>query len=286
MQRRAAAAYFVILVVVGAGALGFVQVGMSAPEVSIDGPAYTEGDTLTVGDRTYEVTSVDTETTGGDHGEPEETVFVGEIQWTDESARMTATLDNDSTVTYQGGEYRLLVDGSDGFELVEVRNVSAVLAADPAVENETLTRDGEAFVRYRNGTTRPLSAYLPTPERLAFGVGDDYAYDTGEGAVTATVDSVSAAEVTLAWTASETTTIELDEGGNLTLGADGQPYFVHFVDDETVQILPTDQYYDSYQQQLDEIDYFEERRNGVWGVVILTFLVGLVLVTAAFMPVK
>jgi len=287
MQRRAAAVYFVLFVLIGAGALGFVQVGMSEPTVQFpDAPEYASDETITVDGRTYTVANVTAVTTGGEEGEGGEEVIRGNLTWTNESARMTATLENGSMTTYEGAEYNVSLDNATGaVTLTGVQNVSAILAADPAVEDQPLVQDGTRYVRYvENGSLQLLSAYLPEPERLTFAVGDDYRYLAESGNVTATVTSVTTDTATLSWTTSVTNRIPLEEGANVTLN--GQQHFVHFAGEESVQVLPTGQYYGAYQSQLAEIDYWGERRNGVWGVVILAFLVGLILLATAYMPVK
>ncbi|MEF8886792.1 MAG: hypothetical protein V5A30_03225 [Haloarculaceae archaeon] len=288
MQRRAAAVYFVLFVLIGAGALGFVQVGMSEPTVQFpDAPEYASDETLTVDGRTYTVANVTVVTTGGeDHGGEAGEEVRGNLTWVNESARMTATLENGSMTTYEGAEYNVSLDNATGaVVLVESQNVSAILAADPAVEDEPFVQNSTRYVRYvDNGSLQRLTAYLPEPERLTFAVGDDYRYPAESGNVTATVSSVTADAATLSWTTSVTNRIPLEEGGNVTLN--GQQHFVHFPSEEQVQILPIEEYYGTYQSQLAEIDYFEERRNGVWGVVILAFLAGLVLLATAYMPVK
>jgi hypothetical protein len=291
MQRRAAAVYFVLFALIGAGALGFVQVGMSEPTVQFpDAPEYAPDDTTTVDGRTYTVANVTAVTTGGEEGGHGggggEEVIRGNLTWVNESARMTATLENGSMATYEGAEYNVTLDNATGeVVLVETQNVSAILAADPAVEDAPFAQNGTRYVRYvENGSLQRLAAYLPEPERVSFAVGDDYRYPADSGNVTATVSSVTADAATLSWTTSVTNRILLEEGSNVTLN--GQQHFVHFPNEESVQVLPVDEYYGNYQSQLTEIDYWHERRNGVWGVVILTFLGGLVLLATAYMPVK
>jgi hypothetical protein len=288
MQRRAAAVYFVLFVLIGAGALGFVQVGMSEPTVQFpDVPEHAPNDTITVDERTYTVANVTVVTAeGGDHGgEGGETVR-GNLVWTNDSARSTATLADGATTTYQGTEYNVGLDNETGqVTLTAVQNASAVITTDPAVEDTRLVQNGTAYVRYvENGSLQLLSTYLPDPDRVSFSVGDDYRYPTDAGNVTTTVSSVTADTATLSWTTSVTNRVPLEEGANVTLN--GQQHFVHFPDEEHVQVLPNDEHYGSYQSQLTEIDYFAERRNGVWGIVILSFLAGLVLLGTAYMPVK
>ncbi len=277
MQRRAAAVYFVLFVLVGAGAYGFIQVGMSEPTVDLDGPTYAEGDELTVGDRTYTVDAIETE-------EGDVAQYAGEVDLVrfNESNRETATLENDSTVTFDGSEYRV-VAGDGSFTLVEEQNVSAILADDPDVEDETVTRDGEEFVVYREDQSiEPLSEYLPEPDRIEFSVGDSFEYEAEN--VTATVDGVSADGVRLSWAAPGNETVTVSAGENQTLN--GVEYFAHFPGENRVQILRTDQHYGTYVGELGAIEYWNERQNGVWGVVILSFITGVVLVATAYLPVK
>jgi hypothetical protein len=280
MQRRAAAVYFVLFVVIGAGAYGFIQVGMSEPTVDLDGPTLSEGDELTVDGRTYTVSGIDTE-----EGEVAQYAGDAELTWLNESARESATLDNDSTVAYDDGQYRVVVPADDDstFHLVESRNVSAILAADDAVENETVTRDGEDHVVYRDDQSlEPLSEYLPEPGRIEFSVGDQFDYQAED--VTARVDGISGDGVALSWEAPADETVTVSAGENQTLN--GVNYFAHFPGENSVQVLQTDRQYGAYTAEIGAIDYWDERRNGVWGIVILSALAGFVLLATAYLPVK
>jgi len=161
MQRRAAAVYFVLFVLIGAGAYGFLQVGMGKPMASLDGPTYEAGDQLRVDGQTYEVTAVE-----GEPGE-ESTQFAGSVE--------------------------LSPPGSD----------------------ETVT---------------------------------------------------------------------LTEGGNSTVN--GVSHFAHFTSNTTVQILPSQEFYGAYRGELSDLEYWNERRNGVWGIVILSVIAGIILLATAYLPVK
>ncbi|EMA21631.1 hypothetical protein [Haloarcula argentinensis] len=88
---------------------------------------------------------------------------------------------------------------------------------------------------------------------------------------------------TLEWFAPRENTIELSEGGNITLNE--QRFFTHFPDHHTVQIVPIQQY-DQYQETLDQQDYFHERKNGIWGVSILSGIAAVLMLGMAYMPVR
>lgn len=110
-----------------------------------------------------------------------------------------------------------------------------------------------------------------------YGQGDQLS----AGGVTYTVDSVGDGEGTL--TADEEE-ISLEEGANVSLG--GTQHFAHFPEGGGVQVLPNDQYYGDYADQLAVQDYYHERRAGVWAIVILSFLAAIVLLSTAYMPTR
>ncbi len=286
MQRRAAAIYFALFVVIGAGAFGFIQVGTTQPEVDLGTEIYTEGDSFSVGGQSYSISNLSLGAAGTE-GEGTNQLT---LSWTNDSVRATASLANDSTTTYQGEEYTVVIENrSDvsSFSLREVQNVTAILSNDPAVEDEVATvGDREYAVRRSNDSLIPLSEYLPEPETLGpFAEGETYDYTADGTNVTATIQSVTPSAATLTWQTSEDRTNEgITEGTNVTLA--GTEYFVHFVGGSGAQIAPTDQYLDEYQQQLAVEDNWYERIAGLWGIVIVSFMAAVLLLGAAYMPVK
>jgi hypothetical protein len=116
-------------------------------------------------------------------------------------------------------------------------------------------------------------------------------YDQGEelrtGGVTYTVDSIGDGEATLTWlnaTAGEEQSVDVEQGENSTLG--GTQYFAHFPEDGGVQILPSDEYWGAYQDELDVQDQYQERRAGVWAILFMSFLAAIILISAALMPLR
>ena len=285
MQRRAAAVYFVLLMVLAGGAYGFMQVGMSAPEVDLDGPTYAEGDTLTVNGTTYTVTTVESETESGGHGGGMSVTYTGEVTFFNESNMESTTLDNGSTTQFQDGTYTVQIANGTNvseFTLVEEFNTTAIIAEDPDATGIVSGDGDQQFVRFQNGSTVPLSEYLPAPQTASFAVGDEFFY--AEENVTTTVDGVSSSAVSLSWNAPENQSKEFGEGANVTLA--GQTYFGHFPSDGRVQVLPANEYYGQYAGTLSDIDYYHERQNGMWGIVLISFISAIVLISAAYMPNK
>ncbi|WP_123537909.1 hypothetical protein [Halosimplex salinum] len=123
MQRRAAAIYFVFFLVIGAGAYGLLQTA-EEPTITMDGEAYTAGDTVTLDDREYTVAEADSGSgelawtnesavlsTTIDNGSE---VPVTDVRWEDQSARMEQTFEAGATVEYNGSEYEVSVNESAG----------------------------------------------------------------------------------------------------------------------------------------------------------------------------
>ena len=281
MQRRAAAAYFAFFLVVSVAAYAYIGVAESQrPEVTLEGEELTNDSTFTVDGTTHTVSNI--HRTGGDgHGGGGE--MVADLSWTNDSSRYTATLEADSTATVDDTTYVVTVDNeSSTATLTEEQNVTALLRADPSVENSLATQNGtEYVVSSEDGTLEPVSEWLPEPETRSYGVGDSFAYQTGDGTQETTVASVSESGMTVEWFAPEEKTAELTEGGNVTL--QGQQYFAHFPDEQSVQLVSTDQY-GAYQATLGDQDYFHERTNGLWGISILSGIAATLMLGMAYLP--
>ena len=91
---------------------------------------------------------------------------------------------------------------------------------------------------------------------------------------------------TLEWTnesgANATTEeVNIASGTNATLN--GQTYLVYMPDNSTAQLTAN---YENYAADLDRQAYFSERMNGFWGVTIVGFLAAIILLAAAYLPIK
>jgi hypothetical protein len=353
MQRRVAAIYFVFFLVMGASAYSVIAVA-EQPAIELEGDSYGQGDSFAVDGREYVVAELNG--SGGEAGEG-----VATLEWTNESARYTTTLGNNSsvaparasypgqravhtatlaegdTVTFNGSDatvsipdvespsnfslvregeaaatlafndtlayrgnattvtaitaeevrlvwgenYRVLVPNESdptSFRMVQQFNVSARLAADPVVENETITRaDGQRYVVFAaNGSTQPLGEYLPAADVGQLGEGDTMTVSGNE----TTVADVTPSGVVVEWTAPRTTTVSFANAENVTLN--DQRFVAHF-EGESV-LLSSDPA--AYQQQLARQDYFHERQNGLWGVTLLSGIAAMFIVGLAYLPVR
>jgi hypothetical protein len=292
MQRRAAAIYFVFFLVIGVGAYASIGVVQSQqPHVSLDAPI--EGganSSFTVGGQEYTISSIEQESSSGGGAS-----IVGELAWTNESARSTGELANGSNVSYQDRRWQVVIANESDvseFTLNERVNVTRELRADPDVQNETARYQGEPWVVWAENETlnQPLAEWLPAPEEETITLGQTFPYEGNEDAE---IVSVTPSAATVAWTEASENTAELAEGGNVTI--QGRTYFVHFPDNSTVQLAPVysspqenqrSAAYSNYQNTLDRQDYFTERKNGLWGISIISLTAALILLGAAYMPVK
>lgn len=292
MQRRVAFVYLAFFLVMGASAYSVIVVA-DAPEVSVEGRTLEEGSTFQVDGREYTVTNL--ELSGGEsegegeggHGGGGGASYAGTLEYTNDSAVFTETLAHNTTVEYRNGTYLVEIPNESDpgrFRLHEQLDPSAIVANDSDVEDAVYTaEDGTEFVRYENGTTQPLAAYLPEPRTVEFATGDTVAY---QGRNT-TVADVTREAVTLRYVDSRTVEFSLEQGGNVTLS--GTRYFANFHgtgDDVRVTLAPAADQYDDYQRQVARSDYFDERMNGLWGVVILSGLAGAFIVSLALLPRK
>lgn len=247
MQRRAAALYFALFLVIGAGSLGYIQmVDAQKPTVSLESDSYSQGDVLTVDGRTYVVSEIAME----EAEEGEAAAVTGTLSWTNDSARATATLEDGMETTYRNESWE-----------VQVENTS----------------DVSEFSLQANDSEQD-------PQTLTFSEGEQFNYTTEDGATEmARIDDVTASppSVTVSWQSPKENEIELTEGANVTLN--GQQRVVHFPDESSVQ-LSTD--VDAYMDTQRKLATFDERKSGLWGVSIISFLAAIVLLGSAYLPVK
>ena len=264
MQRRAAAIYVALFVLIGAASYSLIATAQQ-PTVEFDDPAreLAQGDQLDVGGQTYTVASVSE--TGG------------ELEYTNESDRYTVTWENDSTQTVDDEEWRVVIEGDDSPEVTlrEAINETAILQNDPDASEETVEQNGTRYVVLNNSELVPASEYFPEPETRTYAEGDTLDYQGN----TTTVDSVTADAAELAWTAPRTNTVEVEHASNVTIG--DQTYFAYIPDGSTIQLI-TD--HSSYQQQTAEIDQFQTYKNGLWGVSIVSLLTAVFMIGFAYLP--
>jgi hypothetical protein len=276
MQRRAVVVYVALFLLVGS-ASGVLLTTAETPEVAFENPEFelSAGDTFEVDGQEYTVSDVtETETDEG------ETQFAATIE-RDRTVERSETWANGSTVELDDEEWRVRTAGenSTSVTLVEVLDRQAILEEDPDADNATVERDGGEFVVVDEGEGDPrlvpADEYFPDPAERSYAVGDEFEY----GDRTVTVDSIAADGAVLVWTASDPVTTELTHSSTATIG---DTEFAVAIPDGSTLALSTD--IQGYEAQLARIDRFGQQSDGLWRMVIISFLASGLLGTTAFMP--
>jgi hypothetical protein len=276
MQRRAVVVYVALFLLVGS-ASGALLTTAETPEVAFENPEFelSTNDTFEVDGQEYTVTDVtETETDEG------ETQFAATIE-RDRTVERSETWANESTVELDDEEWRVRTAGenSTSVTLVEVLDRRAILEEDPDADNATVERDGGEFVVVDEGEGDPrlvpADEYFPDPAERSYAVGDEFEY----GDRTVTVDSIAADGAVLVWTASDPVTTELTHSSTATIG---DTEFAVAIPDGSTLALSTD--IQGYEAQLARIDRFGQQSDGLWRMVIISFLASGLLGTTAFMP--
>jgi hypothetical protein len=275
MQRRAVAV-FVALFLAVAGVAGALTATAESPEIALENPEVdvSQNETIDVDGETYRVTDISE--SENDQGQ---TVISGTLE-REFIAQTTETWANGSTVTLDERDWRVSVPGENAteFTLVEVLDRQAILAADDAAENQTVTLDDGEYVAVTEDGERtlvPVEEYFPAPEERTYATGDEFAYD-GQ---TVTVDDVTASGAVLAWEATQTQTVEVAQEAVVTLG--DTDYVAHFPDASTLH-MSTD--IEAYEAQVAERDRFNQYNTGLTRVFVLSFLSSIMLAGLAFIP--
>ena len=282
MQRRAVAV-FVALFLAVAGVAGALTATADSPEIALENPEIdaSQGDTIDAGGQSYVVADIsETEEGGGGHGGSATTTITGTLE-REFTAETSETWANGSTVSVDDREWRVEIAGENAteFTLVEVLDRQAILGADDAAENETVTLDDGEYVAVtdENGerTLVPVDEYFPAPEARSHEVGEELQYD-GQ---TVTVDEVTAGGAALVWETTETETVEVAQQSTVTLG--GTDYVAHFPDASTLR-MSTD--IEAYESQVTDIERFDQYNSGLSRVLVLSVLSSIMLTGLAFIP--
>lgn len=284
MQRRAAAGYAALFLLVAI--VGFSLVATATPpQLTFESPDHRIADetNVTIDGVEYNA-SLDAEVTepeGGGHGGGggAELVRSGTLTTVNESAVMTATWDNGSTIAYRNSSWSVRVLDNTTARLTEQLDRAAILANDSTVENETRTIDGETYVVRLtddgDGELIPAADYFPEPATQTVGVGDQLRY---EGRAV-TVDRVTTDGVVVTWTGRSVTELSVADDANVTVG--DTTYYAHFPDNETLVLSRNFERVESHEAALAQ---HQTHTNGLWGITIVSGTGMVLLVAFSFLP--
>lgn len=269
MQRRAATVYAVLFLVIAAGAYSLIGVA-EQPDIELEGETYAENETLEVNGFEYTVASA-----GSDEGS---------LTRVNESSLYVETLDNDSTVELNNNTYRVSIpDTSDPseFTLRQEYELGENVTTTEQEDTVYVIVDGDN----ENRTLVPREEYVIQQ----FGERDIQEFTEGEtfdfkGNET-TVSNVTAESAVLQYTSPRTLQTTISEGSTVELGPEDNSvtYVPHFPGDGVVQFT-TD--VEEYNNQVEQVDDFNEGVAGLWGIVILSGITITLLLGMAFLPNK
>lgn len=284
MQRRTVAIYAVFFLLVGVVSYSLIATA-EPPAVQFENPEFelTEGEQFDIGDQTYHLTELTREEETGEEGETT-IIYDATVEWTVEDVTQEAVWENGTVVDYRFGDYEVIVseDTPSEFVLREVIDREAILEGDPAASNETVDRDGEEFVvvEGEDGDAElvPADEYFPAPDEVTLTEGDTFRYQED----LASVDEISESGVTVTWTATETRSTSLSQAEETTFGdTEYLAYFTGQGNDLRLQLTTN---LDSYNEQLDRIDWYEQRIAGLWSLTFVAAIMVILLIALAFLP--
>ncbi|WP_435349701.1 hypothetical protein [Haloarchaeobius sp. HRN-SO-5] len=283
MQRRAAAAYVVLFLVIAAGAFAFVSTA-EPPAVSIENPDHTlqQNSTLTVDGREYRVTDVSASSGGGGGHGGGGVTYEAVLVWTNESAQFSETWANNSTVTYQNTTYRAFIANTSQPSEITLRwepgdrfspqwqgNTQYIDSQPDAPDRQAVTVEEYIAANANNSSLQPVT--IPTNQPLNYNGNQTSINATNEQAV-------------LTWTAPQDNEVTFGQNENVTLN--GVEFAAHFPNENTVQLGQGTEKQLALQEAIASEERFHERMNGFWGVVILASVGIVLLVTLAYLPRK
>jgi len=267
--------YIAFFLVVAAGSYAFIA-SAQGPSITVENPDYEleNGSAVNTDQRAYTVTGV-TAPSGEDPGE-------ATLSWTNQSAVFSDTIETNATITYNGTEYITFVANvSDPTEATFRTTPANGSGATLTYENET----GQYLVvrEYDNGT-RELTPYMQddTFTNLTITEGQSLQYQGNS----TTVSNITQSGLLLEWDGVRIESVGITEGEPFILNSsrtEGTEYVAHFPTNDTF-VLTTD--IESYESQVAEQEHFRERINGVWGVVIVSSIAGVLLTGLAYLPRK
>ncbi len=267
--------YIAFFLVLAAGSYAFIATAQG-PSITVENPEYEleNSSPVDTGDRAYTVTGV-TAPSGEEPGE-------ATLSWTNQSAVFSDTIETNATITYNGTEYITFVANvSDPTEATFRTTPANGSGASLTYENET----GQYLVvrEYDNGT-RELTPYVRDDAftNLTITEGQTLQYQGNS----TTVTNVTQSGLLLEWDGVRVESVSLTEGEPFILNSsqtEGTEYVAHFTSNDTF-VLTTD--IEGYESQAAQQQRFDERINGLWGIVIMSGLAGVLLTGLAYLPRK
>ncbi|MFP4590916.1 MAG: hypothetical protein ACLFMX_04630 [Halobacteriales archaeon] len=267
MQRRVAALYVGLFLVIAVGAIAFISAA-EAPDPAMDEYDHQAGvdDTFEIDGVTYTVASA------GD--------VSASIEWSVESLEQTGTWLNESEVESENSTYRV--------EIPDEEEPSGVVLQElfPEHDLETTEVNDTTYVIIEEDDEVelvPEDEYLLDTygqrERLELEVGDAVEWDDVDTAVT--VDEITPRNVQVQWTGPANLSQTLTHGATDQIGDSDREMVPNVVDGEYLQLTAD---VDAYEAHAERLATFDERHQGFWGVGVMSAIGAVLIGGLSFLP--
>lgn len=268
MQRRAAAMYVLLFLVIAVGALGFINL-TDGPSETIENPDYEvpQGETVTIDGVEYELSTF--------------SEFTGQLTYLIESAEQTVTYAEDDLINVSGTEYRVVLPDGEGIPT----NATLVETYPEHDLNTTEDNDGNTLVQLEDGSWILEETYLEQEygarDEIEVTESDTIDFIPADSNISyeATVSGFTTTGVTFDWVGPTEDTVLLQRDSVNEIGS--TEFGAVFIDQEYLQLTSD---LDAFEAHLDAHDTWEERYQGFWGVGVLS-VIGAVLIGAlSYLP--
>lgn len=287
MQRRAAALYAALFIVLSVGAYAMIGVA-EEPAIEVADPDHSlaAGDELSVQGRTYTVAEI------GD-GRARLTWVAEGVEFSEswevgaaaadappsgESAAAIAANADLPTVTLGDTDYRAVV-ASGAADPGTLHLVAAVSLSEDVT---TQTVDGEPYVvvsRPAGPELVPLGTYVldefGEPEVRSVDEGGRLTYQDAPARLAAVTNETASVE----WIGTEENAVSMSEGDLVDLN--GAEFYAHFPQPTTLELTSDTA---GYEREVAAVETYEERVNGLWGVTIVGSLAAITVLALAYLP--
>lgn len=264
MQRRAAAMYVALFVIIAVGSIGFITAA-EPPSEELDEFDYQlePDDTFVLGDTEYTLTGIDS--------------FSATVVWSEPDQPQASTITNESRIESDGTEFRVEIpSGEDPSSVTLVETYPDHDLETTEIDGVTYVIVGEEDPQLVSEDQYLLDEFGPR-ERRELRVDESFVWD--QAGTSVTVDAISETGVDVSWVGPMNLTRTIPRGEPVQLG--GTTVAANFIGTEYIQ-LTTD--IEAFQEHQDKLQTWDERFLGFWGIGVLSLIAAILIGGLSYLP--